>query len=183
MTTPTKAEIISKAVEMWKNDRAKANDPSFDINPEVSELQEGGYLSSARSELMRNPETKYAEWQNTENFVDFQFDLKEAMQTTIFVSGSRGVGKSDIAMYAVDQLKNEGIICVVFDSSVDWLKRSSITRYITVQTYTVLEVPNESTIFDISLLTPMEQQKTVESFCKKLFEFQLNSDKHYYLVF
>lgn len=105
------------------------------------------------------------------------------MQTTTFISGSRGTGKSDIAMYMVDQLKNEGITCVVFDSSLDWLKRSSISRYVRVQSYSVLEVPTKATIFDISLLTPLEQQKKVESFCKSLFESHLSSHKRFYVVF
>jgi hypothetical protein len=168
---------------MWRLDQIKHGCGQLaELTPEVSELTESGYISSAKSELMRNPETKYAEWENYSEIDGFKFDLKEAMQTTTFISGSRGTGKSDIAMYAVDRIKNEGIVCVVFDSSLDWLKRSSINRYLTVQPYSVLEVPNESTIFDISLLSPLEQQRTIEDFCGKLFRSQVNSDRRFYLV-
>lgn len=184
---PTKKMIVEKAKELYAKDCFRTGSPELaETNPEIEELNEDGYLSAARSELMRNPETKYLEdsWKSyNEQCEGFKFDSTEAMQTTTFVSGSRGIGKSDITMYAVDQLKNGGIICVVFDSSLDWLKRSSIGRYVTVKPYTALDVPNESMIFDISLLTPMEQQRTVESFCKKLFESQLNNAKRFYVVF
>jgi DNA helicase HerA-like ATPase len=46
-----------------------------------------------------------------------------------------------------------------------------------------LQIPETSIIFDISLLTPLEQQRTVEVFCQKLFQYQLNSNKRFYLVF
>jgi hypothetical protein len=189
MTTPTRSEIVARAKELWHMQEARNGNPAFDIEPELCELREEGLLAEAQSELMYSDATKYEleQWEayneQTENLDGFTFDVKEAMQTTTFISGSRGTGKSDTAMYAVDQLKNESIICVVFDSSLDWFKRSSISRYVTVQPYSVLEVPNESTIFDISLLTPIEQQKTVETFCKKLFESQLTSDKRFYVVF
>jgi len=163
-------------------------DPAFDINPELSELSESGYLSSARSSLMHNLETKNGEWIHSgselENFVDFQFDNAEAMQTTSFISGSRGVGKSDVCMRIAEQLQNEGIIIIAFDPSCDWLKRSNIEKYITVKSYSDLPIPETSTIFDISRLTPNEAQRRVEQFCKKLFEFQLdNSAKRFYLIF
>lgn len=188
MTTPNKKQILEKALELWKTDQYRNGCSELaEMNPEISELKEGGYFSQAVSELMRdNAKADLAEFEDyvkaLENLT-FSFDTIEGMATTTFISGSRGTGKSDVGMYVVDRLSSEGIICVVFDSSLDWLKRSSISRYVTVQPYSVLEVPNESTVFDISLLTPLEQQRTVESFCKKLFECQLNSDKRYYVIF
>ena len=54
ITTPRKNEIIEKATELWRQDRIRANDPSFDIIPELCELEEEGYISAAQSELMRS---------------------------------------------------------------------------------------------------------------------------------
>lgn len=132
MTCPNKKAIIEKAIELFHNERAKNGDPSFNIEPEISELSEGGYLSSAQSELMRNPESKNAEWksynENLENSSDLKFDVKEGMATTTFITGSRGIGKSDAAMKISDQLMKEGILVVVFDCSGDWIKRSGIMQ-------------------------------------------------------
>jgi hypothetical protein len=188
MTTPKKAEILAKAFELFHNERARCGDPSFAITPTEQELKENGFISSAKSELMRNLETKHAEWLNNGSDLetsDFQFDIIEAMQTTTFISGSRGVGKSDIAMRIVDQLTSEGIISVAFDSSLDWLKRSSIQKYITVKPYMDLNVPDQNTIIDMSMLTPIQQQQCVERFCEKLFQHQIETEcrTRFYVVF
>jgi len=179
MATPTREQIREKATEIFMQEQHRHG---IGTNlPELCELREEGYLETAKTELMSNQYEK--QWRNYSEQTGFSFDTTEAMTTTTFISGSRGTGKSDTAMYAVDRLKNEGIVCVGFDSSLDWIRRSSISRYVTVQPYSIIEVPTESTIFDISLLSPLEQQRTVESFCKKLFEFQLNNNKRYYLIF
>jgi len=187
MTTPRKEEIIAKALELYYYDMAKSGIQNVNT-PEISELCESGYLSSARSSLMHNLETQHSEWihngSESENFVDFQFDDAEAMRTTSFVSGSRGVGKSDVAMRIAQELHNEGITVIVFDPSMDWLKRSSIAQYFTVKPFSDLPIPETSTIFDISRLTPNQAQQTVERFCKMLFEFQVDTAvKRFYIVF
>jgi hypothetical protein len=184
MTTPKKSEIIELAKQLYFNDMAKSGINNFN-DPEPNELAEGGYIQSAKSMLMRDQykaQVESKDFYDLEN--DFQFDVREAMQTTTFISGSRGIGKSDIAMYIVDQLTNEGVICITFDSSLDWLKRSSIQKYTTVKPYAELPIPNENMIFDLTLLTPSEQQVIVEQFCRKLFENQINDMANkYYLVF
>ena len=55
MVTPTREKIISYAIEKWHEDQLRKGNPAFDIEPEISELKEGGYLSYAQSQLMRNP--------------------------------------------------------------------------------------------------------------------------------
>lgn len=107
------------------------------------------------------------------------------MRLAVAMLVSRGVGKSDVAMKIVDKLNDDGVICIAFDSSLDWLKRSSISQYLTVKPNSDLPIPEQNMIFDLSMLTPMEQQKTVENFNKKLFEFQVlnNSKKRYGLFY
>jgi hypothetical protein len=183
---PKKNEVIQKARELYVEHCYKSGTPELaDLNPEPNELSENGFIQTAKSMLMRNEYRSMVESKDyVENLEDFKFDLTEAMQTTTFISGSRGVGKSDIAMRIVDRLTSEGIICIAFDSSLDWLKRSNIQKYITVKPYADLPIPSENMIFDLSLLTPLEQQVIVERFCKKLFETQIsNMANRYYLVF
>ena len=186
MTTPKREQILQLAKELYFNDVAKSGINNFN-DPEPNELAESGYIQTARSMLMRDQYRSQIEnnkdFFETEN-LDFQFDSNEAMQTTCFVSGSRGVGKSDVAMRIVDSLTNENVICVVFDSSLDWVKRSSIRQYITVKPYADLPIPKQNTIIDMSQLTPMQQQSIVEQFCKILFESQVNNlTNKYYVVF
>jgi hypothetical protein len=189
MTTPNRKAIIEKAVELFHADRFRNGDPAFAISPTEQELAENGCLSAAQSELMRDTTKNVSEeWkgydEKLETVVDFQFDTKEAMRTTTFVSGSRGVGKSDVCMRIAEQLQNEGIIVIAFDPSMDWRKRSNIEKYITVKPFSELPIPETSTIFDISRLTPNQAQQCVEGFSKKLFEFQIdNSAKRFYIIF
>ena len=74
MGMPNKHQIVEKAIELWKNERVRANDPSFDLTPEIEELREGGYLSSSQSALMRNPESKNAEWRPNSRFYCYTFN-------------------------------------------------------------------------------------------------------------
>jgi hypothetical protein len=189
LTTPKRELIVQRARELWHIDRARSGDPAFDIEPELSELRESGYLSAAQSELMRNPDAQNTEWlklesQNVEGS-EFEFNIAESRQTTSFISGARGTGKSDIAMYVVDKQIEHRIICVVFDSSMDWLKRSGIKQYQTLTVPYIDRVPEQNTIFDMSLLTPNQQQQAVESFCQKLFQHQIETQcrSRFYLVF
>jgi hypothetical protein len=185
MMMPNRKEIIAKAMEIFYSDMAKSGIQNFNT-PEDAELLESGYIASAKSELLHSLKNRSAGWfEESENVetLAFQFDEKEAMQTTAFVSGSRGVGKSDVVMRIAEQLQNRGIIVIAFDPSTDWVKRSNIEKYITVAPYSDLPIPETSTIFDISRLTPNQAQECVEEFCKKLFEFQVgNSAKRFYLV-
>jgi hypothetical protein len=185
MATPRKSEILLKATELFHNERCKNGDPAFAMSPTEQELAENGFIQTARSTLMTDQYRSQVEGKDyVENFADFQFDDAEAMRTTSFVSGSRGVGKSDICMRIAEQLQNHGITVIVFDPSCDWVKRSSIEQYFTVKPYSDLPITETSIIFDISRLTPNEAQRSVERFCKTLFEFQIdNSAKRFYIVF
>jgi len=185
---PKKEKVLERARELYAQHCYRNGCPELaNTNPECSELLESGFYQAALSSLMTSTETKNEQWLKEAESVEtseFQFDAKEAMQTTCFVSGSRGVGKSDICMRIAEQLQNHGIIVIVFDLSCDWLKRSSIEQYFTVKPYSDLPIPETSMIFDISMLTPNQAQRSVEQFCKKLFEFQVdNSAKRFYVVF
>jgi len=188
LTTPNRKAIIEKATELYYRDMAKSGIENFN-SPELSELSESGYLSSAKSSLMHNLETKNGEWihngSELENSDDLKFDLNEAMKSGVIVSGTTGTGKSDVGMYLTDELMKEGIIVVCFDSSQDWQKRSSIPQYQTLTIPHIDTVPENSVIFDISRLSVQGRQNLIESFSETLYRCQsMNpSRKQYFLVF
>jgi hypothetical protein len=186
--TPTRTEIETCARQLWHRDRARSGDPSFEIEPEISELSEGGYLSSARSELMTNTETKNMQWLKTSENAEtsaFTVDIDTLFDSGALILGSKHTGKSDIAMIVSDKAIRKNAVVVVFDPSQDWIARSSIKQYVKVEPYRNLDVPCESTIFDISLLSPNEERRTVESFSEKLFQSQASNPEctRYLIVF
>jgi hypothetical protein len=186
--TPTKEAVYAESLRLWKNDLYRHGyDELGTNNPTQEELKASGFYQAALSSLMTNTEKKNEQWIHNGSELEtseFQFNTKEGMATTTFVSGSRGVGKSDVCMRIAQELNNEGITVIVFDPSCDWVKRSSIEQYLTVKSCSDLPIPETSTIFDISRLTPNEAQRCVERFCKTLFEFQIdNSMKRFYLIF
>jgi hypothetical protein len=188
---PTKEQILVKALEMWRNDQYRQGCEALaDLTPEPNELNESGYISASKSQLMRNMvKNDSEEWkgynESVENSDDLKFDLEEAMKSGVIVSGTTGTGKSDVGMYLTDRLMNEGIIVVVFDSSQDWQKRSSIARYQTLTIPHIDKIPERSVIFDISRLSVQGRQNLIESFSETLYRCQsMNpSRKQYFLVF
>lgn len=185
MVTPTKEAIVERATELWHEDRVKKGDPSFSIEPELEELREEGFLSAAQSELMRDNCRAELEGQYIDFAEHFKVDLPELYEANGLILGSRHTGKSDVAMCIAERSMKEGTIVSVFDPSTDWQDRSSIRHYMKVEPYTILDVPSQSMIYDISLLSPLEQQKTVEAFSKLLFERQAKtqSRKQYLVIF
>jgi hypothetical protein len=162
---------------------AKSGIQNFNT-PEPNELAESGYISSAKSELMRD---SYRNIENNKDYVDFpenfSIDLKQLFESNALVLGSRHTGKSDVGMMIADKCMEKGSIVVCFDPSQDWQNRSSIPQYQTLTIPFITTIPIKSTTFDISLLSPNESQKLVESFCGKLFRQQAEtSDRKKYLV-
>jgi len=183
MTTPRKAEIVEKAKELWHQDRVMNGDPAFDITPTQQELRENGFLSVAQSELMRHKHRSEIESQFIDFAQDFSVDLTELYESNGLVLGSRHTGKSDIAMMISERAMKENTTVVCFDPSLDWIKRSSIKQYLKVESYTSLQIPKESIIYDLSLCSPLQAQKIVEDFNEKLFESQAQAfDRKQYLV-
>jgi len=191
MTTPNRKAIIEKAVELWRADQFKSGSMQLaQLNPEIEELREGGYLSSAQSELMRDSsKAESVEWENynenLENSNDFTVDIKQLFESGGLILGSKHTGKSDLAMQISDQAMQKNAIVVVFDPSLDWITRSSIKQYLKVEPYSNLDIPSESVIYDVSLLSPNQQQAIVERFSKSLFEYQVKTlnRKEYLVIF
>jgi hypothetical protein len=191
MTTPSRNKIIAEAERKFMMQQVRSMD--CDIVPENSELLESGFIDMAKLELMGNSKraidkiyNQYYE-RDTENFDEFSINVNEALASGVYVSGTTGSGKSDIAMYAVDAIREAvpEMVFVAFDPSQDWMQRSSIQRVETLTSAYIRDVPTQSTIYDLSLLTVRDCQKLIENFNEKLMLQQAltRSQTPYFLVF
>jgi hypothetical protein len=184
---PKKEKVLERARELYAEHCYRTGCPELaNVNPEDGELLESGFYSAALSSLMTNTETKNEQWlresENAETSV-FAVDIDALFDSGALILGSKHTGKSDIAMILSDKAMLEKAIVVVFDPSLDWIARSSIPRVMKVEPYRTLDVPCESTIFDISLLSPSQQTRIVENFARLLFEHQAQAEtRRQYLV-
>lgn len=103
------------------------------------------------------------------------FNPTEALKSGVYVSATTGHGKSDLAMNHADQLIKEGVTVVVFDATMDWIKRSSIPHYVTVQLeqYFQYSLDVGSLIFDMSLLNAEQQKRLVKMVCTEIWRHQV----------
>jgi hypothetical protein len=186
MTCPNKAQIVQKAIELFHKERFRNGDPCFSVTPTTEELSENGFIQTARSMLMTDQYRSQVEGKDyVENLEDFTFDVSEALQNGIYTVGTRGCGKSDLNMMLAEKLQKQGIIVITFDPSLDWVKRSNIQNYVTVQPYAPITIPNESMVYDLSTIAPLQQREFVERFNRALVEYQINSTKEqwYFCIF
>lgn len=178
LAMPKHKQIVQKAVEMWRQDRIRANDPSFDIIPELCELKEEGYISSARSMLMRNKYRNYRENKDyLENIEGLRFDIQEGKRTGTCIIGSKGCGKTNLAKLLADIYMKEGCYVKVFDISQQWLT-SSISKYVEVKLEHNASLNlSESIVFDLSRLYPMQAKEIIANLIGKEFLMQVNVPK------
>jgi DNA helicase HerA-like ATPase len=118
----------------------------------------------------------------------FPFDVKEALRSGMYIGGTSGSGKTNLAYQLVDKLMQEGITCLVFDPSQAWQTKSSVPNYISIESLgqSLSFDPGKSIIFDISKLYVGEQRQVVSDICKALFDYQVNlpeDKRQWYFVF
>lgn len=187
--TPKHEEIIARARELWHNERARQGDPSFAIEPEVSELKEGGYLSAAKSELMRGSGYEYEIYlkeakdkARCKTYLDHDIskgklplDFNECRKSNILISGTNQVGKSLCAMGIAELLRSQGWQVLIFDNVGIWKEKSGVSKCYVVKKKKdrIAMKVGESTIFDISLLKPKNQRKFVEQILEQVWQFRV----------
>jgi len=186
MTTPNKQEIIQKAIELWKSDQVKAGCVQLaEINPEIEELRESGYIASAQSELMRDGYRNQIEnkdfYEMKENLakneikIGLPLDFLECERSNLLVSGCNQQGKSLTAMAISSLLERQGWQVVVFDNSSVWKQKSNIaTCYVVNETVSdYLLSTHDSAIFNISLLTSEQQKSFVETVLRNIWNLRI----------
>jgi len=173
---PKKEQILELAKERWRLDQIRFGNPKLaEIEPEYQELVEGGYIWSAKMELMQSLESKHAKWLEKdgelETVYEIPFDIDEALKTGFCILGNKGCGKTTLAKHLVQKLIENGIIVYVLDSSKAWIKKPTpITDYFTVLPYGTqrFQWKPKPYVFDLSLLPIPLKIKFVNLFCKTL---------------
>jgi len=193
MATPTRTEIETYAKELWHRDRARSGDPGFDVEPELNELREGGYLSSARSELMTSIETKNAQWfSQHKNFEEIEtstdstvlFDVQEALNTGFALTGAKQCGKTTMAKHFVRELLGLGVIVYVLDVSQAWNHDSPITKITQITKHNEEYEWKGSQILDMSSLGIRERVLFVNELCREIYDSHVYGDsERTFLVF
>ena len=187
MTTPKREDIIERAFAIHH----KRNHNVSSINPEVSELKESGAYQRAKCELMRSEDNEYVshierearrlklidEKVETENPQSFTIDLDEVMKTGIAITGTSHSGKSNLGFVVADMLMKNGVTVFVVDPSQTWMQNSSIPNVVSVMWNRQITWQDgtaaQSTVFDVSRLTVLQQKWFVEKFCKTIFEHRV----------
>jgi DNA helicase HerA-like ATPase len=126
----------------------------------------------------------------------FQFDVGEALKTGFYTSGTTGCGKTDIAMYCVDALREEGVNVFIFDPSQDWDARyRSDLLHVSFKAHNpyasvvnnLSELRLSTSIIDISSLTVLQTQEVAEAFAWMLYKHQAElkpeQRKKYFIVY
>jgi len=108
----------------------------------------------------------------------FAFDLGEAMRTGVFISGTSGYGKTNLAFHLAEEMMRNGIGVVVFDPSQAWYN-SSIPFFNRLQDYGSFSkkksYPKEkSIVHDLSLLYVEQQKAVVTSIVRSEFQRAVN---------
>jgi len=209
--TPEKDELIESGYYYQAQTQLMRNDASFEAYLEEQAAQNGYRLVTEEEhskliELESAKERARRERQKTKRLEEelerisrekqkretepqevLAFDLQEALNSGVYVCGTTGTGKTDIGMYAASLLMKHDAIVLVFDSSQDWLNRSSILHYRTLASSFIDKIPDHSIIYDISHLTIRQQQGLVERFCRMLMRHQATipdqKRRHYFLIF
>jgi len=107
--------------------------------------------------------------------MSFSFDVQKALASGVFISGTSGAGKTNLAKLLADKLIQSGVRVYVFDPSQSWLDSGLQVMSIT-RTDPNLTFPKyASIVFDISLLRVKEQRAFIENFCREFFTQQVQS--------
>ncbi len=108
----------------------------------------------------------------------FAFDLEEAMRTGVFISGTSGYGKTNLAFHIADMMMKNHIGVVVFDPSQAWYN-SSIPHVFQIKDYKDFMkrgyAEASDIVYDLSLLYVEQQKSVITTIIQKEFTKAVNS--------
>jgi hypothetical protein len=94
------------------------------------------------------------------------------------LTGTNQQGKTRLSMAISETLHNQGILnnwrILVFDVVGHWKQLSSVPYFVEVKKLKKIQVPEQSTVFDISYLLPSEQKQFVEATLLDLWNSSLD---------
>lgn len=197
MTTPRKAEIYQKALELYVEHCYRTRTPELaNITPARNELVESGYISQAQSELMKSDGNLYAyeleaqrktylEHMYKPNMGKLPIDLSECKRSNILISGTNQQGKSLCAMSIADVLMRNQWQIITFDTCGNWKSKSSIPIVLKVRDKNMSVNFSKSMICDLSLLKLKNQKGFIEKFLERLWLLRVvtRNDKWILCVF
>jgi len=102
------------------------------------------------------------------------FDVKLAVDSGFYVSGTSQSGKTNLAKHLVQQLLNNGMACYVMDASKAWTHDSPIDNVLLVSEREKRYVWNKSVVFDISALSSRHKVLFVNTFCHDLYAMHVD---------
>jgi DNA helicase HerA-like ATPase len=161
---------------------------AIELTPEISELEEEGFLIAAQNELMYSAKRKHAEWLQLEKIKEkqpletevFSVDIEEAMRSGIFISGTSQCGKTTLAFHIAKKLIENDIIVFVVDPTQAWYKFRGFKRILRIfplRQKQKIQWSDETTLFDVSRLNPFEQQQFIEAFCGCVMQVAINRSR------
>lgn len=184
MTTPSRQDIISKALEHYRKDN-----PHIENNPEENELLEGGYFFSAQHELMRQPYRQFEPIQKPKSpqrmsIYDFELDIPLLEKTNLLISGSNASGKTTLSCKICNILKTFDWSIIVFDNVGNWKTRSDLDYFVEVQPFANYpeNILKENVVFDISNIHLNWQRATVNYILSLLWNTRTVNETQHLLV-
>ena len=102
------------------------------------------------------------------------FDVKLAVDSGFYVSGTSQSGKTNLAKLIVQRLIDNGIACYVMDASKAWMHDTPIRNVLLVNERETRYDWEESTTFDISGLAARKKVLFVNQFCHDLYKMHVD---------
>lgn len=115
-----------------------------------------------------------------------RFDLDEAMRTGVFISGTSGYGKTNLAFHLARIMMRKGTKVLVFDPSQAWYKSSvpSIYRITDYKDFVKKGYPEaDNIVYDLSILYVEQQKDVIKNIVKKEFMKAVNAKRRPNKVF
>ena len=101
------------------------------------------------------------------------FDVKLAVDSGFYVSGTSQSGKTNLAKLIVQRLIDNGIACYVMDASKAWTHDTPINNVVNVSEREKEYSWNDSLVFDISSLSSRHKVLFVNQFCHDIYKMHV----------
>ena len=182
-STPTIAELKEEGTWNEARDELMRNDGYESMNY-LEELAEDAGFDLVKKKKEKYEHTVKHECNETCKF-GIPFDIEEMEHTNCLIVGANRTGKTRLACAIASVVKTFNWRVLVFDNSGKWKEVSDMQScYMVTESNFDREYvfPEESCIFDMSLLKPNQQQQFVDKALEILWNTQVKDCKQKVLV-